>query len=206
MTDDTTFDPSRRGFLKSSAALGGSAAAMGLGEAAAQEAVPGDPTPEAVEITLRVNGAERHVRADIRASLLDVLRDRLKLTGTKKGCDAGHCGACTISVNGERRLACLTLAIRHQDDEIGTIEGLGNPDEMHSMQAAFVRHDAFQCGYCTPGQIMSAVACIETGNADTREEIKEFMSGNICRCAAFPNIVAAIEDVRDADLVRERDT
>lgn len=205
MTDDTPFDPSRRGFLKGTAALGGGAAAMGLpGEAAAQEAVPGDPTPEAVKMTLRVNGDDHRVRADIRASLLDVLRDRLDLTGTKKGCDAGHCGACTISVNGERRLACLTLAVRHQGDEIATIEGLGTPEAMHPMQDAFVRHDAFQCGYCTPGQIMSAVACIETGNAGNRDEIKEFMSGNICRCAAFPNIVAAIEDVRDAGLIEER--
>ncbi len=206
MSDETKASGvSRRGFLSGTAA-GAAAIPLLTSEGHAQEIVPGDVGVAAIEMTLRVNGQTRRVRADIRASLLDVMRDRLELTGTKKGCDAGHCGACTISLNGERRLACLTLAVRHQGDEITTIEGLGTPGNLHPMQDAFVRHDAFQCGYCTPGQIMSAVACIETGNAGSRDQIKEFMSGNICRCGAFPNIVAAIEDVRDAGLVTEQGT
>src|SRR6185437_12499907 len=130
--------------------------------------------------------------------LLDALRDHLDLTGTKKGCDQGTCGACTVWIDGRRVLACLTLAIAAEGREVTTIEGLGDGDQPHPMQRAFIEHDAFQCGYCTSGQIMSAVKLIEEGNASSDEDIAEYMSGNICRCAAYPNIRAAIRDVRDA--------
>jgi xanthine dehydrogenase YagT iron-sulfur-binding subunit len=153
--------------------------------------------PAAVEVTLHVNGAPRAVALEPRTSLLDALREDLRLTGTKKGCDQGTCGACTVWVDGRRVLACLTLAIAAEGREITTIEGLADGDELHPMQLAFIDHDAFQCGYCTAGQIMSAVKLIEEGNASTEEDIAEFMSGNICRCAAYPNIRAAIRDVRD---------
>lgn len=159
-----------------------------------------------------INGRQHEVEADIRTSLLDLCRENLGLTGSKKGCDHGQCGACTMLVNGRRINACLTLAVMHQDDDIVTIEGLGTPDALHPMQAAFVRHDGFQCGYCTPGQICSAVGMLDEVakgwpshvSADPAEvtldeaEVRERMSGNICRCAAYPNIVAAIRDVADA--------
>jgi xanthine dehydrogenase YagT iron-sulfur-binding subunit len=159
-----------------------------------------------------INGKAHLAEPDIRASLLDLLREHLALTGTKKGCDHGQCGACTVLVNGRRINACLTLAVMHQDDEIVTIEGLGTADALHPMQAAFVRHDAYQCGYCTPGQICSAVgmlAEVEAGWAShasddldaptlTKAEISERMSGNLCRCSAYPNIVDAIVEVAGA--------
>jgi xanthine dehydrogenase YagT iron-sulfur-binding subunit len=148
--------------------------------------------------TLAVNGDTRVVDLEPRTSLLDALRERLGLTGTKKGCDHGTCGACTVWVDGRRVLSCLTLAVTCEGREITTIEGLAPDGELHPMQRAFIEHDAFQCGYCTPGQIMSAVALIREGNAATDEDIAEFMSGNICRCAAYPNIRAAIRQVRDA--------
>jgi xanthine dehydrogenase YagT iron-sulfur-binding subunit len=148
--------------------------------------------------TLAVNGDTRVVDLEPRTSLLDALRERLGLTGTKKGCDHGTCGACTVWVDGRRVLSCLTLAVTCEGREITTIEGLAPDGELHPMQRAFIEHDAFQCGYCTPGQIMSAVALIREGNAATDEDIAEFMSGNICRCAAYPNIRAAIREVRDA--------
>jgi len=133
---------------------------------------------------------------DSRVTLLDALRDHLGLTGTKKGCDQGACGACTVLLDARRVLSCLTLAAQSDGREVTTIEGLSGEDgELHPMQAAFVRHDGFQCGYCTPGQIMSAVALLEEGRAGSDEEIKEFMSGNLCRCGAYPNIRAAIRDV-----------
>jgi xanthine dehydrogenase YagT iron-sulfur-binding subunit len=147
--------------------------------------------------TLAVNGDTRVVDLEPRTSLLDALRERLGLTGTKKGCDHGTCGACTVWVDGRRVLSCLTLAVTCEGSEITTIEGLAPDGELHPMQRAFIEHDAFQCGYCTPGQIMSAVALIREGNATTDEDIAEFMSGNICRCAAYPNIRAAIREVRD---------
>jgi xanthine dehydrogenase YagT iron-sulfur-binding subunit len=128
--------------------------------------------------------------------LLDLLREQLALTGTKKGCDHGQCGACTVHVDGKRVLSCLSLAIMQEGKKVSTIEGLANGDNLHPMQQAFIRHDGFQCGYCTPGQIMSAVACIREGHANTDEEIREYMSGNICRCGAYPNIVKAIADVK----------
>jgi xanthine dehydrogenase YagT iron-sulfur-binding subunit len=153
--------------------------------------------PERVPVALDVNGVRHVVELEPRVSLLDALREHLDLTGSKKGCDQGTCGACTVWIDGRRVLACLTLAIAASGREIVTIEGLADGDELHPMQRAFIEHDAFQCGYCTPGQIMSAVKLIDEGNASTDEDIREFMSGNICRCAAYPNIRAAIRHVRD---------
>nr|WP_240807368.1 (2Fe-2S)-binding protein [Actinomadura geliboluensis] len=154
--------------------------------------------PEARAVVLTVNGRERPVRIEPRVSLLDALREHLGLTGSKKGCDQGTCGACTVWVDGRRVLACLTLAIACQGREVTTIEGLSDGDRLHPMQEAFIARDAFQCGYCTPGQIMSAVALLEEGRAADDGEIAEWMSGNLCRCTAYPNIRAAIRDVRDA--------
>ena len=159
-----------------------------------------------MEMTLRVNGRERRLDIDVRTTLLDALRDHLGLTGSKKGCDHGQCGACTVLVNGRRINACLTLAVMHESDSVTTIEGLGTPEALHPLQAAFVKHDALQCGYCTPGQICSAVGMlgeIEAGwpshASETLDgarldaaEVRERMSGNLCRCSAYPNIVAAI--------------
>jgi xanthine dehydrogenase YagT iron-sulfur-binding subunit len=150
-------------------------------------------------VKLDINGEERTLTLEPRVTLLDALREHLHLTGTKKGCDQGQCGACTVHVNGQRVLACLTLAVQTEGCAITTIEGLARPDgTLHPVQQAFMEDDAFQCGYCTPGQIMSAVKLLEEGNAGSDEEIAEFMSGNICRCAAYPNIRAAIREVRDA--------
>ena len=149
-------------------------------------------------VELVVNGVARVVGLEPRTSLLDALREHLELTGSKKGCDQGTCGACTVWVDGRRVLACLTLAVTCEGREVTTIEGLATVGDLHPMQSAFIEHDAFQCGYCTPGQIMSAVALIGEGNASSDEDIAEFMSGNICRCAAYPNIRAAIRDIRDA--------
>ncbi len=154
--------------------------------------------PEPVEITLRVNGQVSPLLLDPRTSLLDALREHLDLVGTKKGCDQGTCGACTVWVDRRRVLACLTLAITCEGHEVTTIEGLAEGAELHPMQRAFLAHDTFQCGYCTPGQIMSAVALLEEGHASSDAEIGEWMSGNLCRCAAYPNIRAAIREVRDA--------
>jgi xanthine dehydrogenase YagT iron-sulfur-binding subunit len=154
--------------------------------------------PAAVRMTLRINGSDHVVELEPRVSLLDALREHLDLTGSKKGCDQGTCGACTVWIDGRRVLACLTLAIAAEGHEVTTIEGLADGDDLHPMQQAFIDHDAFQCGYCTAGQIMSAVKLIEEGNATTDADIAEYMSGNICRCAAYPNIRAAIREVRDA--------
>jgi xanthine dehydrogenase YagT iron-sulfur-binding subunit len=147
---------------------------------------------------LEINGETRMLEVEPRVSLLDALREHLQLTGSKKGCDQGTCGACTVWVDGRRVLACLTLAMTCEGRDVTTIEGLAADGDLHPMQRAFVEHDAFQCGYCTPGQIMSAVALLEEGHAETDADIAGFMSGNICRCAAYPNIRAAIRDVRDA--------
>ena len=144
------------------------------------------------ELSLTINGASRTVTIDVRATLLDALRERLQLTGTKKGCDRGECGACTVHIDGRRVLSCMTLALLAEGRAVTTIEGLANGGKLHPVQAAFIEHDAFQCGFCTPGQIMSAVACIAEGHAGSQSDIREFMSGNICRCAAYPQIRAAV--------------
>ncbi len=164
-----------------------------------------------MNLDLTVNGRATHLELDTRTTLLDALREHVHLTGTKKGCDHGQCGACTVLINGQRMNSCLTFAVMHDGDDIVTIEGLGTPDRLHAMQAAFVEHDGFQCGYCTPGQVCSAVGMLEEARAGwpshatadvaarwvdlTDAEIRERMSGNICRCAAYPNIVAAIRSV-----------
>jgi len=167
------------------------------------------PSPPTVDVSLSVNGHRHQLRLDPRVTLLDALREHLALTGTKKGCDHGQCGACTVIVEGRRINSCLTLAVMHDGEAVTTIEGLGTPDKLHPMQAAFVKHDGFQCGYCTPGQICSSVAMlgeIEKGIPShvtpdldhvvfSDAEVRERMSGNICRCAAYPNIVAAIREV-----------
>jgi xanthine dehydrogenase YagT iron-sulfur-binding subunit len=153
--------------------------------------------PDPVQVRLRVNGVVRTVAIEPRVSLLDALRDRLDLAGTKKGCNQGACGACTVWVDGRRVLSCLTLAIGCEGREVTTIEGLSDGETLHPMQAAFVERDAFQCGYCTSGQIMSAVALLDEGHATDDPQIREWMSGNLCRCAAYPHIRAAIRQVRD---------
>jgi xanthine dehydrogenase YagT iron-sulfur-binding subunit len=155
--------------------------------------------PTEVDLKLRINGKEHALKIDPRVSLLDLLREQLHLTGSKKGCDHGQCGACTVLVNGRRINSCLSLAVVHEDDEITTIEGLANGEELHPVQAAFVEHDGFQCGYCTPGQICSAVACIKEGHIKNDNEIREWMSGNLCRCGAYPNIVDAIKEAAVAN-------
>lgn len=150
---------------------------------------------DSVTVSVRVNGEPHTLPLDARTSLLDLLRERLSLTGTKKGCDHGQCGACTVHLDGRRVLACLTPAVQVSGREVTTIEGLATSDgALHPMQQAFIDHDALQCGYCTPGQIMSAIACVHEGHASSREQIREYMSGNICRCGAYVGIVAAIED------------
>jgi xanthine dehydrogenase YagT iron-sulfur-binding subunit len=154
--------------------------------------------PQESTAVLSVNGQERELQIEPRVSLLDALREHLRLTGSKKGCDQGTCGACTVWVDGRRVLACLTLAVTCEGREVTTIEGLSADGTLHPMQAAFIDQDAFQCGYCTPGQIMSAVALLREGHADDDGQVAEWMSGNLCRCAAYPNIRAAIRDVRDA--------
>ena len=151
-----------------------------------------------VPVKLRVNGKQRELALDTRVTVLDALRDHLELTGTKKGCDQGQCGACTVHIDGERVLSCLTLAVAAQGRHIETIESLAGADgTLHPMQQAFIDQDGFQCGYCTPGQIMSAVACVREGHARTDADIREYMSGNLCRCAAYPKIVAAIRQARE---------
>ena len=152
--------------------------------------------PSETTIKLTVNGAQQAITVDVRTSLLDMLRERLQLIGTKKGCDHGQCGACTVHVNGRRVNSCLSLALMHDGEEITTIEGLGTPDALHPMQAAFVACDGYQCGYCTSGQIMSGVALLNEPCGPDDEAVKELMSGNICRCGAYANIVAAIQQVR----------
>ena len=151
----------------------------------------------AVPITLRINGKDHQLRVDPRTTLLDCLRETVALTGTKKGCDHGQCGACTVHVNGRRVNSCLSLALMHDGEEITTIEGLGTPEELHPMQAAFVAYDGYQCGYCTSGQIMSGVALLKEPCGPDDAAVKELMSGNICRCGAYANIVAAIQQVRN---------
>ncbi|KRG68487.1 aldehyde dehydrogenase iron-sulfur subunit PaoA [Pseudoxanthomonas dokdonensis] len=207
MVRDSLFTLSRRDLLKTGAA---SATLMSVPLAASAQDTATTPAPVMAEVSLEVNGKQQHLTLDTRTSLLDALREHLHLTGTKKGCDHGQCGACTILLDGRRINACLTLAVMHQGARITTIEGLGTPDKLHPMQAAFVKHDGYQCGYCTPGQICSAVAMLEevkdgipslvSEDLQARpsldnDEIRERMSGNICRCGAYSNIVDAITDV-----------
>jgi xanthine dehydrogenase YagT iron-sulfur-binding subunit len=161
--------------------------------AAASSATAGS---DSVKVNFKINGKDYALDIDPRTTLLDALRERLHLTGSKKGCDHGQCGACTVLVNGRRVNSCLTLAVVHEGDEITTIEGLANGEELHPMQAAFIEHDGFQCGYCTPGQICSAVALLKENHANSDDEIREWMSGNICRCGAYPNILAAIKEAK----------
>ena len=157
---------------------------------------PSAESKDAIPVTLSVNGKKHNLRIDPRTTLLDCLREHLHLTGSKKGCDHGQCGACTVHINGRRVNSCLCFAAMHEDEEITTIEGVGQPGNLHAVQAAFVATDAYQCGYCTSGQIMSAVALLKEPCGPEDADVKEFMSGNICRCGAYPNIVAAIQSVR----------
>jgi xanthine dehydrogenase YagT iron-sulfur-binding subunit len=194
-------DLTRREFLEKSLKTGsvfgvGVSVLGGQRSAIGGDAMQGTEIPSETTIKLTVNGAQQAITVDVRTSLLDMLRERLQLIGTKKGCDHGQCGACTVHVNGRRVNSCLTLAVMHDGDEITTIEGLGTPDNLHPIQAAFVARDGYQCGYCTSGQIMSAVALLKEPCGPDDAAVKELMSGNICRCGAYPNIVAAIQQVR----------
>jgi xanthine dehydrogenase YagT iron-sulfur-binding subunit len=209
----TAFNPTRRKLLKASAVAGGAVAAGPLlpeAEAAAVAQAANPAAAATVNVLLRVNGTDHQVMIDPRTTLLDALRERLHLTGTKKGCDQGQCGACTVIVDGRRITSCLTLAVMQEGHDVTTIEGLGTPRNLHPMQAAFVKHDGYQCGFCTPGQICSAVAMLEevkagvpshvtadlTGRPDpSPAELRERMSGNICRCGAYSNIQEAIAEV-----------
>lgn len=210
MDENADFSISRRGVLVGSAA---SAVATTVPMAQAQSGSKQQPAPPEMAVSFEVNGRQAELVLDTRTTLLDALREHLKLTGSKKGCDQGQCGACTVHVNGQRINSCLSLAVQHQGDKITTIEGLGTPEQLHPMQAAFVRHDGYQCGYCTPGQICSAVAVLDeiragipshaspdiTANPKpTADEIRERMSGNICRCGAYSNIVEAMTEVAGA--------
>jgi xanthine dehydrogenase YagT iron-sulfur-binding subunit len=185
----------RRKFLQLAAAAGAVTVFpdVGYSQAATEPQASGIVTKT---VSLSVNGTARQLQIDTRATLLDTLREQLQLFGTKKGCDHGQCGACTVHVNGRRVNSCLTLAVMHDGDQVTTIEGLAQGEQLSPMQAAFVEHDAFQCGYCTPGQIMSATALLKEPCGAHDDDIRECMSGNICRCGAYPNIVAAVQSVR----------
>ncbi|SHM85137.1 (2Fe-2S)-binding protein [Chitinophaga sp. CF418] len=189
---------SRRSFLKKSSLITALALTPDTVIKAAEKGID-EQIASAIEtmpLNVTINGVKQSVRIEPRVTLLDLLRERLHLTGTKKGCDHGQCGACTVHVDGQRVNSCLTLALTTEGRNVTTIEGLADGDNLHPMQEAFLEHDGFQCGYCTPGQIMSAVCCIREGHANTPEEVREYMSGNICRCGAYSNIVDAIMDVK----------
>lgn len=189
----------RRKFLKQSSALAAVALATPVLVKAAESELDEKAAGyfEQVPLQIEVNGVNHQLSVEARVTLLDLLREQLHLTGTKKGCDYGQCGACTVHVDGKRVLSCLSLAVMQHGKKITTIEGLAKGDELHPMQEAFIKHDGFQCGYCTPGQIMSAVACVREGHANSEDEIRQYMSGNICRCGAYPNIVNAIKEVKE---------
>lgn len=189
-------DNSRREFLKKSTAL---AAFAGLSPVIVKAGEQDEKIAaffEKVPLELEINGSPYKLDVEPRVTLLDLLREQLGLTGTKKGCDHGQCGCCTVHVDGRRINSCLSLAVTNHGKKVTTIEGLAKGDDLHPMQEAFMKHDGFQCGYCTPGQIMSAVACIREGHANSAEEVREYMSGNICRCGAYPNIIDAIMEVK----------
>jgi xanthine dehydrogenase YagT iron-sulfur-binding subunit len=207
MSSSEDFELSRRSVLAASAA---SAVAVAVPADAQTTAAQSGPAPFMAQVSFSVNGQSRQLTVDTRTTLLDALRENLHLTGSKKGCDHGQCGACTVIVDGRRINSCLTLAVMHEGDQITTIEGLGQPEHLHPMQAAFIKHDGYQCGYCTPGQICSAVAVLDEIKAGvpshvsasltakpqvTEDELRERMSGNICRCGAYSNIVEAITEV-----------
>ena len=209
-TEDLTKEPpqnqekpfghfTRRTFIAQLGAAGLAATTSPALAAATTQEQPAD-APAAHEamiaVTLKVNGKQQTINIEPRVTLLDCLRERLNLTGTKKGCDHGQCGACTVHVNGRRVNSCLSFALMHEGDEITTIEGVGQPGNLHPMQAAFVEHDGYQCGYCTSGQIMSAVALLKEPIGSSDDEVKQAMSGNICRCGAYTNILTAVKQVR----------
>ncbi len=186
--------PNRRSFLLATVSSAVIPVLAGAGDASSETSVT-KPSSLA-DVTLSINGGRHRLAVDTRTTLLDLLREHLQLTGTKKGCDHGQCGACTVHIDGRRVLACLTLAVATEGRAVTTIEGLASDGQLHPMQQAFIENDAFQCGYCTPGQIMSAVACVNEGYANNEADIREYMSGNLCRCAAYPNIVAAVRQAR----------
>ncbi|WP_224999044.1 2Fe-2S iron-sulfur cluster-binding protein [Cesiribacter sp. SM1] len=195
---DKKYNEARRTFLKQSSLLTALAlappAVVKAAEAGLDEKVADQF--EKVPLSLEINGELKKLSVEPRTTLLDLLREQLDLTGTKKGCDYGQCGACTVHADGQRINSCLSLTVMQEGKKITTIEGLATGDELHPMQAAFIEYDGFQCGYCTPGQIMSGVACIREGHANSESEIREYMSGNICRCGAYPNIIKAITAVK----------
>ncbi len=187
---------SRRSFFKKSTAIAALAAMPPLLAKAGENDEKLAEYFEKVPLQLEINGKPYSLTVEPRVTLLDLLREQLGLTGTKKGCDHGQCGCCTVHVDGQRINSCLSLAVMNHGKKVTTIEGIANGDNLHPMQTAFMKHDGFQCGYCTPGQIMSAICCIREGHAGTPEEIREYMSGNICRCGAYPNIIDAITEVK----------
>jgi xanthine dehydrogenase YagT iron-sulfur-binding subunit len=199
---ESSFNTTRRDFLKQSSLL----SAIALAPPSVIKAAENQwnekfaDALEKITVNLEVNGVKQTVKVEPRVTLLDLLREQLDLTGTKKGCDRGQCGACTVHVNGVRINSCLSLAVTNEGKKITTIEGLANGDQLHPMQEAFIKHDGFQCGYCTSGQIMSAVALVKEGRTQSAEQISEFMSGNICRCGAYSNIVKAIQEVKNSQL------
>lgn len=196
--NDKALHHARRKFFKQSAALTAIALAPSSLLKAADENLDEKASAlfEQQSLKIEVNGITHELSVEPRVTLLDLLREQLHLTGTKKGCDYGQCGACTVHINGKRVLSCLSLAIMQDGKKVSTIEGLAKGDELHPMQQAFIKHEGMQCGYCTPGQIMSAIACVREGHANTEEEIRQNMSGNLCRCGAYPNIVDAIMEVK----------
>ena len=197
--ENNSLHEARRRFLKQSSALAAIAIATPVLVKAAENELDEKAAGyfEKVPLQIEVNGVKHQLSVEARVTLLDLLREQLHLTGSKKGCDYGQCGACTVHVDGKRVLSCLSLAVMQHGKKITTIEGLAKGEELHPMQEAFIKHDGFQCVYCTPGQIMSAVACVREGHANNDDEIRQYMSGNICRCGAYPNIVDAIREVKE---------
>lgn len=198
-TSSSVHSMSRRSFMAGTASAAAASPLLAAAGEAAESKREDQPDPRDLStVSMRINKQAYNLPLDSRTSLLDALRDHVGLTGTKKGCDHGQCGACTVLVDGKRVLSCLSFAVMNQDREITTIEGIAASDgTLHPMQQAFMEHDAFQCGYCTPGQIMSAIGCVNEGHAGAEDDVREYMSGNLCRCAAYPNIVAAIVQARD---------